>query len=376
MKVLRSAGIVRSCVIATVILIHAVLLYEATHARARPALDDPPMFGPAIAKKPVPEQAHLELRPWASSAAEPSTYRVQEWHFARTDIWPVTGEACPTPSEFGPFIGTQAETDEGPTPTNRAVSKTIPTAQKPRMVLWLRPAYPLEWARTELEGTVELTFRIPPTGHTDGIEIERSSGSSRLDSVAAEAAKAWQFTPELWKGQPVESKATLELTFRFFEFRSSKIDEDAIAPGPRRTPRRTGSSDRHELIRNLLEQLRTGSGNVIAAPAQAAGEPTWPASMRDWSPISGIQYLGTIGSPEWNRYRIKSQYRTDMRSDSVLGRWEVYRVIHHEHSALWEALLDRKGGVWALKAEALDAAENAKKSAAACLGGNVTASLR
>ncbi len=359
---------IRSCILLTIILVHVVLLYQIAHAPPRRTLDGPPMFGAAIAEKPVIEQAHpVQSRPWQSASLEKATHRVQEWHFPRVDIWPVTGEPCPTPAEFGPLMEALPVADEAQVLTRLPIPPKIPRGQKPRMVLWLRPAYPLEWARTEMEGTVALGLRIRSTGNTEEIQIERSSGSQKLDGVAAEAAKSWRFAPEHWQGQPIESKTTVELTFRFFEFYASVVDDEVASDTPKRDLRRRVPTNRSELVRTQLEQLRIRGKNVFAAPAYADHAPAWPTSMRGWGPISGVQYLGPIGKPEWKRYKQQLKFQLD---NSVVARWELYRVVHDDHAALWEVLLDHTGGMWALKAESLESLERANKAAVGCPSDN------
>jgi hypothetical protein len=117
-----------------------------------------------------------------------------------------------------------------------------------------------------------------------------------------------------------------------------------------------------------VEQLRTRTTNVFVAPAYADGGPPWPTAMRDWGPISDVQYLGTVGRPEWQRYNVKLKFRPAEHANSVGVRWELYRVVHDDHAALWEVGLDRTGNVWALKAESLEALERVDKSAKVCPG--------
>jgi TonB family protein len=369
----RRLGGIRSWVVLAIILAHALVIYGLAHAPARVTLDGPPMFRAAIANEPIIEQVHpVRSRSWQPPAAEVSTRRVREWHFPKVDIWPVTGEACPTASQFGPLMGTRPVADEAPAQATPDSKLPIPKSQEPRMVLWLRPAYPLEWARTEMEGTVMLSLRIGPTGDTSEIEIGRSSGSQRLDVLAAGAARSWRFTPEKWQGRPIGSKATVELTFRFFEFTVSRIDAEAITTASKIGVRRTIHGDRSQVVRKLMEQLRTRTTNVFVASGYADAGPSWPASMHDWGPVSDIQYLGTIGRPQWRGYKVKSEYRASESSNSVVLRWELYRVVHDNHAALWEAGLDRTGGVWALKAESLEALEQANKPAVVCQADDLT----
>jgi TonB family protein len=357
--ILRNVATARSWVLAAVILAHAGVLYELIHSRARATLDGPPMFGPAIANKaPVREALPIASRPWQTPVTERSIDHVRAWHFPRVDIWPVTGEGCPTPTDTGPLMDAHPVAEEEQTQLDRAPAQlaSIPNSQKPRMVVWLRPSYTLDWARTEMEGTVRLALRISAIGNTDQMQIEQSSGSQKLDATAVEAAKSWRFKPANWQGRSVDSKVTVELNFRFFEYSASRIDDQEIAKVPRRNAKTVAHPDRNDAARRLMEQLR----------------PAWPPAMRDWGPIAAVQDLGTIGGPEWRRYNIKSQFRTAGHANSVVVRWKLYRVAHDNHSALWEVGEDRTGAVWAAKAESLDALDRTNGSATVCPGDNAS----
>jgi TonB family protein len=361
----------RTCILLAVGLAHAVALYALIHAHTRIGMDGPPMLRPAIAKNPVPEPIRaIESRPWQPSVAEVLPYPDRVWHFPRVDIWPMTGEPCPTPSEFGPIMDTQPVAEDVKAPPERAAAKSTPELKTgtPRMVLWLRPAYPMQWARTEMEGTTRLAFKIRTTGNTDAIEVERSSGSPKLDAAAAQAAKAWRFAPGRWQGRQIESQATIELTFNFFEYRVSAIDEETISRASRRDVAKIGHLDRSARLRVLVEALRSGTIDELVAPAYANARPSWPATMRDWGPVSGIQYLGPIGAPEWRRYVVKLKNPAAKHAKAVVMRWELYRVVHTDNAALWEVAIDRTNGVWAVEAEPLENNERANNSQAACPG--------
>jgi len=88
-------------------------------------------------------------------------------------------------------------------------------ADEPRMIVWMRPAYPEEWASDGSGRTITLAFHISSVGFPSDIRIERASGSQRLDAAALVAAKSWRFTPAKWRGQPIESQATVGITFNF-----------------------------------------------------------------------------------------------------------------------------------------------------------------
>ncbi len=80
--------------------------------------------------------------------------------------------------------------------------------------------------------------------------------------------------------------------------------------------------------------------------------------MADWGPISAVQDLGTVGAAAG------TAHFTDLH-------WELYRVTHATHAALWEIASDRKGAVWALKAQALETPERASTALLPCLSADI-----
>jgi protein TonB len=236
------------------------------------------------------------------------------------------------------------------------------------MTLWLRPYYTLDWGRTEMEGTIVLSLRIRPTGDTYEIATERSSGSEKLDAAALLAAKSWRFTPARWQGGPIESQVIVELTFRFFEYSVTRIDEATFAGASKRDSSGTALQDRSAMIRKLVEQLRSGDPAEPDVPRYTNESPQLGGEMRDWGPVTGVQFLGSIGTPQWRRYDKQPKFQSTVGSNSVAVRWELYRVAYDDKAALWEVAIDRKGGVWAMKAELLDESERAAKAVVTCPG--------
>ena len=370
LQLLRKLGYTRSFLLLFVLLAHAGFLHELTQARGRVTLDGPPMFRAAIANTPVKEALPIRSRPWLPPVAERPIHGVRAWHFPRIDIWPMNGEGCPTPHDTGPLLDADPVAEEEQIQPYPALPDpaSIPKVQKPRMIVWLRPSYTLDWARTEMEGTIRLGFRILPTGGTSQMEVEQSSGSQKLDATAVAAAKSWRFMPARSQGQSLDTKATVELTFRFFENSVSRVDDSAAARALKKETSRPVHRDRNEVVRSVVDQLHSGTSNLFVAPGRAVDTTPWPAAMSDWGPISGIQYLGPLGKPEWRRNSIKLKFRTGSHPNSVVVRWELYQVAHANHKALWAVALDRTGGVWAAKAEPLETSDHANTSAIVCQG--------
>ncbi|NDY91297.1 energy transducer TonB [Ideonella livida] len=87
--------------------------------------------------------------------------------------------------------------------------------QAPRALAGNRlPAYPEAAREDALEGTVGLLLLIDEQGRVTQVQWTRRSGAPLLDHAAAEAARAWRFTPALREGQPVAGQLSLAIRFQ------------------------------------------------------------------------------------------------------------------------------------------------------------------
>jgi len=86
-------------------------------------------------------------------------------------------------------------------PAALAVALTIPGAVQaaPPPTLspesCVRPAYPREAIRYELEGITTLRFRLAPDGRVAGVQVAKSSGWAMLDEAVVQSLRACRFTP-------------------------------------------------------------------------------------------------------------------------------------------------------------------------------------
>jgi protein TonB len=76
-----------------------------------------------------------------------------------------------------------------------------------------RVAYPVEAARRGEHGTVILRVLVGIDGNPQIVEIETSSGSSRLDSAARNAVAHWNFRPGTRNGAPCSAWARVPIAF-------------------------------------------------------------------------------------------------------------------------------------------------------------------
>lgn len=76
------------------------------------------------------------------------------------------------------------------------------------------PVYPVDALRRGEQGTVLLRVSVAADGSIERVEIERGSGSSRLDRAAREAVRQWRFRPPLVDGVPTAAVGIVPVLFR------------------------------------------------------------------------------------------------------------------------------------------------------------------
>lgn len=76
------------------------------------------------------------------------------------------------------------------------------------------PLYPADALRRGEQGVVLLRVSVAADGSVERVEIERGSGSSRLDRAARDAVRRWRFVPPLVDGVPTAAVGTVPIAFR------------------------------------------------------------------------------------------------------------------------------------------------------------------
>jgi protein TonB len=74
-------------------------------------------------------------------------------------------------------------------------------------------AYPKDSLHLREQGTVLLRVLVDADGKVVSVEVEKSSGSPRLDRAAREAVKAWSFSPARHAGIAQQAWARVPITF-------------------------------------------------------------------------------------------------------------------------------------------------------------------
>jgi protein TonB len=105
-----------------------------------------------------------------------------------------------------------------PVPQPVAVAAPAPAVEPPRFDLAYldnpAPAYPVFAKRSREQGTVLLRVGVDADGRVTRIEIEKTSGSERLDHAALAAVKRWRFAPARSAGQPIAGVALVPVNFK------------------------------------------------------------------------------------------------------------------------------------------------------------------
>lgn len=76
------------------------------------------------------------------------------------------------------------------------------------------PRYPLAARRAGEQGTVRLKVLVSSDGLPQRVEVDKTSGSSRLDAAALDAVKRWRFVPARRGTTPIESWVLVPVVFR------------------------------------------------------------------------------------------------------------------------------------------------------------------
>lgn len=74
--------------------------------------------------------------------------------------------------------------------------------------------YPPVSRRLSEQGTVLLRLTVGEDGSVSGIQIQKSSGYSRLDEAAQECVKSWHYKPATQGGRPIATATQAQVTYR------------------------------------------------------------------------------------------------------------------------------------------------------------------
>lgn len=101
-----------------------------------------------------------------------------------------------------------------PVPAEPAPAAIAPTAAHGVAGTHTTPPYPPVSVRLGEQGTVRLRIALDNGGHIRNVDVEKTSGSARLDQAAVDwVAKHWRYTPATHDGKPVASSVLADVKF-------------------------------------------------------------------------------------------------------------------------------------------------------------------
>ncbi|HXV10485.1 MAG TPA: energy transducer TonB [Burkholderiales bacterium] len=104
-----------------------------------------------------------------------------------------------------------------PAKTPEHVASIAPPTPPSFSAAYLRnpaPRYPVAARRAGEQGTVTLKVLVGMDGLPQRVEVEKTSGSSRLDSAALDAVRRWRFVPARRGSSAIESWVLVPVVFR------------------------------------------------------------------------------------------------------------------------------------------------------------------
>lgn len=116
----------------------------------------------------------------------------------------------PPPAVAAPSLPVAAPIEAAPPP---APAPVIPPSVGAAYLNNPKPAYPALSKRLREEGKVLLHVLIDAQGAAAQVELQESSGFSRLDQAAMEAVRSWRFVPAQQAGKAVSAWVTIPISF-------------------------------------------------------------------------------------------------------------------------------------------------------------------
>jgi protein TonB len=84
--------------------------------------------------------------------------------------------------------------------------------QKPRPIFQRPPSYPQELRKQKRQGTVYVLFTVDRQGRVTDAKVDKSTDPA-FEQPALEAVKQWKFEPGTRKGEPVQFRMRIPITF-------------------------------------------------------------------------------------------------------------------------------------------------------------------
>lgn len=131
----------------------------------------------------------------------PEPPRIENLYMVRTEDTP------PAPPPVTPAVASPNPLPAPPAPALAPPRADMAYLNNPP------PAYPSVSRRAGEQGRVMLRVRVSARGEVEAIEVQQSSGHTRLDEAALLAVRRWRFAPATLGDRPVEGWALVPVSF-------------------------------------------------------------------------------------------------------------------------------------------------------------------
>jgi periplasmic protein TonB len=112
-----------------------------------------------------------------------------------------------------PVVEVPVETPPVATTTETTPTEVVPDAEL-NVQRRVEPVYPPASRRAGEQGTVTVRVLVDERGRPGDIQLQKSSGHTRLDEAALAAIRKWTFAPAMRGAQAVPAWTTVRVTFQ------------------------------------------------------------------------------------------------------------------------------------------------------------------
>ncbi len=119
--------------------------------------------------------------------------------------------AIATPGSSAPPLNLGSGASNAPAPVLQMLNVSQGVSQG-LLVKKVQPQYPKNALTMHVEGAVQLTATVSPTGNITSVKV--LSGDSQLTKAAIDAVKQWKYKPYLLNGEPVEIQTEITVNFK------------------------------------------------------------------------------------------------------------------------------------------------------------------
>jgi len=252
--------------------------------------------------------------------------------------------------------------DAVPTPTGSALSTPLDSATVGSNIAVIQrvvPHYPHASVLHKEEGTVALRALVDGGGRVSDVQVERTSGFSRLDDAAMHAVRQWVFAPAALRPGSSGTWGRLELRFTLFSIGFSKLDESGVQlasvehtrVGNRENPTPGGE----QALRRFIDYVHKANPAREPSPGQQRQMTRIKQALAAWGAVRLVRFTGSVADAAWRTCPIKSEYLGRGVPTSVEVRWDLYEVTHARGTSFWRIAVDRQGTLWSAQVRSTSA---------------------